>query len=199
MVSTWFKGILSELIGNKFMKCYYRLFFVVFSATAVCIAFFVIMSLPDLYIFRAPLWLKLPMYSIQISGLIFGMMSLRALDFSEFFGIRQIKRCWKEKNPDLTMLSIDGSSKFRLSTDGVYSIVRHPIYLAGIIMLSFQPDVTYNRLVVTIIGDIYFIYGACKEEYLLMRNTEVQYGKYAQDIPMFNIFRGINDKICKKR
>jgi hypothetical protein len=199
MVSTWFKGILSEIIGSKFMKCCYRFFFVVFSATAVGIAFFVIMGLPDMYIFRAPLWLKLPMYSIQISGMIFGMMSLRALDFSEFFGIRQMKGCWKEKDPDLTMLSIDGSSKFRLSTDGVYSIVRHPIYLAGIIMISFQPDVTYNRLVVTIIADIYFIYAAFKEERLLMRNTEVQYGKYAQEVPMFNIFRGIYDKICKKR
>jgi protein-S-isoprenylcysteine O-methyltransferase Ste14 len=66
-------------------------------------------------------------------------------------------------------------------------------------MISFQPDVTYNRLVVTIIADIYFIYAAFKEERLLMRNAEVQYGKYAQEVPMFNIFQGIYDRIWKKR
>jgi hypothetical protein len=187
--------MLSKYIGDRYMQCYYRLFFVIFSAIAMCTAFLIIIGLPDIYLFNAPGWIKWPMYLIQISGMLFGMMSLRELKPSEFFGIRQMKDCLKENNSGLTISPVSDPSRFNLYKNGVYSIVRHPIYLAGIIMISFQPVITHNRLTVTIIADVYFIYAALKEEYLLLRHIKVPYKEYMKEVPMFNIFKGLHHKI----
>jgi len=173
------------------VKCYYRIFFSTFSAVTLLVIFVLILSLPDIYLFKAPLWVKIPMHMIQVSGMLFGMMSLWVMDAREFFGIRQMKRCRGEKASELTSLSLDGLSPLRLAKTGVYSIVRHPIYLAGIIMISFQPEITYNRLVVTFIADLYFIYAAFKKEHLLLKKKELGYYEYMQKVPMFNLFKGL--------
>jgi hypothetical protein len=192
MVSNRLKTGISRVIGERFVKCYYRFFFAVFSGVVLIVIFVLILSLPDVYLFHAPLWLKIPMHIIQASGMLFGMMSLLVLDASEFFGIRQIARCLGKKNPDMDSLAVDGISPLRLAKTGVYSIVRHPIYLAGIVMISFQPDITYNRLVVMIIADSYFIAAAFKEERHLLKKPAIGYYEYMKNVPMFNIFKGIH-------
>jgi protein-S-isoprenylcysteine O-methyltransferase Ste14 len=163
----------------------------------MCTVFFVIIKLPDKYLFEAPDWIKWPMYLLQISGMLFGMMSLRELKPSVFFGIRQLKECLKENSSGLPISPINDKSEFNLSRNGVYSIVRHPIYLAGIIMISFQPVITYNRLTVMIIADAYFIYAALKEEYILLRLIKDQYREYMQEVPRFNIFKGVHNRIYR--
>lgn len=174
------------------MQCYYRAIFTVVSAILMFGIFYLLRTLPDKEIYSAPLWLKIPMYSIEIGGMLFGMASLLVLDAGEFFGVKQIRRC-RSKQFDPEKLSIDGVH-FKLVTTGVYSIVRHPIYLAGILMISFQPDITYNWLVVTIFADIYFIAAAFKEEYLLLNVIEHEYRDYQKRVPMFNIFKGLYNK-----
>ena len=180
------------------MKCYYRMFFSTFSAVTLLLIFILILSLPDTYVFRSPLWVKVPMHVIQVSAMLFGMMSLRVMDAREFFGIRQMERCRGNKDPQLTSLSLDGLSPLRLAKTGVYSIVRHPIYLAGIVMISFQPEITYNRIVVTLIADLYFIYAAFKEEHHLLKKKELGYHEYMQRVPMFNLFKGLYRIWCQR-
>ncbi len=189
------KGILAKCLGVKFMKCYYRLSFVVISAATMFGSFFMIMTLPDVYLFRAPLWLKVTMHLLQATGMIFGMMSLRVLNAAEFFGIRQMLRCHKYKDSDLAMLTIDGLSLVSFIKKGVYSIVRHPIYLAGIVMISLQPDITVNRLLVTVIADSYFIFAAIKEENMMLKFPAMGYAVYQHEVPMFNILKGISAKV----
>ncbi len=195
MASKRFKGLICRITGERFMKCYYRFTFVLLSPFLMFAVYALIESLPDTSIFRAPSWLKWPMHGIQLSGMLFGMSSLLVLDASEFFGIRQLKRCHNETSPGQKKVSIEGLVEFKLVTTGVYSIVRHPIYLAGIIMISFQPHITYNWLVVAIIADLYFLYAAFKEEHVILRSVESEYRRYRYQVPMFNIFKGIYRKL----
>ena len=58
----------------------------------------------------------------------------------------------------------EGITQTRLVKTGVYSLVRHPLYLAGIIIFTFEPNITRNWLAVSILADIYFIFGAFMEE-----------------------------------
>jgi protein-S-isoprenylcysteine O-methyltransferase Ste14 len=193
MVSKSGKKAIARLTGVKFMQCYYRAIFTIVSAVLMFGFVYLLRTLPDTVIFKAPLWLKLPMYFIEISGMIFGMASLFVLDMGEFFGIKQIRRCHRNQEVDSEKISIDGVH-FKLVTTGVYSIVRHPIYLAGTIMISFQPDITFNWLVVTIFADLYFIAAAFKEEHMLLKVINEQYSAYQHRVPMFNIFKGMYKK-----
>ncbi len=198
MVSKIGKRFLLNIIGEHFMKCYYRAIFIITSAILMFTTYFLIESVPDTYIFKSPPSLKWPMHIIQVSGMFFGMSSLLVLDASGFFGIKQIKRRLKS-NSVLSDLSIDGLTEFKLVTNGVYSIVRHPIYLAGIIMISFQPNITYNWFAVTILADMYFIYAAIKEEILLLGLIGSKYREYRKRVPMFNIFKGVYLKCNRSR
>lgn len=197
MVSASGKVLLARILGERFMKCYYRALFVVISAVSMTGAFFLIMSLPDILLYRAPTWLKALMHTLQIAGMIFGMMSLRVLDASEFFGLRQMMRC--RKMQDLRALSVDGLSRVSLTKEGVYGIVRHPIYLAGIIMISLQPEITYNRLLVTVLADGYFLFAAFKEERRLLRHPGLHYEAYRREVPMFNILKGVHAKGSRRK
>ncbi len=161
-------------------------------------AYFFILSRPDRMILQSPLWLKITLHTVQISGMIFGMLSLCVLRSGEFFGIRQALRCMRDKAVDLSPYSLDGTSAFTLCRSGVYAIVRHPIYLAGIIMITFQPEVTINRLFVTVLADLYFIGAAYKEEFLLLRNPQSGYREYRQEVPMFNIVAGVSRRLRTK-
>ena len=195
MVSRKGKRFFMSYLGETFMKCYYRAVFTVVSAILMFGAYYLISILPGSTFYSVSSWLKWPMHAIQLGGMFFGMGSLLVLDAGEFFGIKQVRRCRKAQNPDLTSLSIDGLSPFKLRTTGVYSIIRHPIYFAGVCMITFQPTLSYNWFVVMIMADIYFIYAAFKEERILLRVIPEEYSAYKQKIPMFNIFKGIYNKI----
>lgn len=191
MVSHGGKSMLAGWLGRRFMQCYYRGFFVMVSALTMLGAFYLIMTLPDVYLYRAPLWLKLVLYCTQISGMVFGMMSLTVLDAVEFFGLKQMARCRALSVADQAKLTIDGLAVRSFTSKGVYALVRHPIYLAGIVMISFQPDITCNRLLVTALSDGYFLWAAFKEERALLQYEAVGYGAYRQEVPMFNLLKGL--------
>jgi protein-S-isoprenylcysteine O-methyltransferase Ste14 len=198
MVSTTGKKALANLSSPRFMRCHYRLIFSIVSFILMFTAYYLIETIPDQMIFTAPVWFKIPMYLIQITGMLFGMGSLLILDAAEFFGIRQIQRCRQADSGDNKKLSIDGV-QFKLATTGVYGIIRHPIYFAGIVMITFQPDVSYNWLIVTIMADAYFLYAAFKEERFLRKTISAAYLQYAKQVSMFNVFKGLYARVIKKQ
>lgn len=199
MVSKKGKRFLMSYGGETFMKCYYRALFTVVSAFLMFGTYYLISSLPNSTFYTVSWWLKWPMHAVQLGGMFFGMGSLLILDAGEFFGITQMRRCKKSKNPDLSALSIDGLSPFKLRTTGVYSIIRHPIYFAGICMITFQPTISYNWFTVMVLADFYFIYAAFKEERILLRVIPEEYSAYQHKIPMFNIFKGLYNKISTRK
>lgn len=222
MVSNRGKMFFQRVLGEAFMKCWYRAVFVILSAVMMSGVYLFLATSHDDVLFVFPSWMKWPMHIVQVGGMFFGMASLLVLNAPEFFGLSQVKRYKPGKfnaklnvrNPDsfsmnLAMspamnpamnlsgsLSIDGLSPFELVTTGVYSIVRHPIYLAGILMITFQPVVTYNWLTVTVMSDLYFIAAAIKEERALQKLPEVGYREYMDMVPMFNLLAGVYRR-CK--
>ena len=73
--------------------------------------------------------------------LAFGLFGYALLqkDLLEFAGLRQSK------------------SESKLITDGIYRIVRHPLYLAGIILIFTKPEMTLLDLTAAALVSIYFI------------------------------------------
>lgn len=79
---------------------------------------------------------------------------------------------------------LDRSESSELVSTGFYRIVRHPLYLFGLLFLWFSPRMTANELVVTVIFSAYLFIGAALEERRLDQEFGEAYRAYRLKTPM---------------
>ncbi|HHN64005.1 MAG TPA: isoprenylcysteine carboxylmethyltransferase family protein [Nitrospirae bacterium] len=177
-VKRWF----AQVAGGRTTRGLYRLLYTIFSAVTTLAVLLYILGLPDYYIFRGPAWFRWSMHLVQFSGLLLAASSFRTIDVYEFMGIRQFLKFIKGKEigGDLEGITIN-----RLITTGAFSVVRHPMYLGGLIIFTFEPNITRNWLTVTVLADLYFIYGAIAEEKRLKKHFGKEYEEYMKRVPRF--------------
>ncbi len=176
------KGFVRKAFGEAFVKSFYRLSYTFFSALTTFAAFALIYSLDDHVLFKGPALFRLLMHIVQLSGLLLAMLTFKVLDFREFLGFRQ---AWRFLKGEVPSGNSEGLTIDRLITCGAYGLVRHPLYLAGIIIFTFEPNITRNWLTVAILADAYFVYGAVSEEKRLKDEFGAEYLRYMQSVPMF--------------
>jgi protein-S-isoprenylcysteine O-methyltransferase Ste14 len=166
-------------VGTETVRGLYRLFYTFISFVTTTVAIYLLVLIPDRPLWKAPLWLAIPMHAVQAAGLLLGMAAFRKFDGLEFMGLRQ---AWLYLKGMPIEGDIEGISERDLITDGVYSIVRHPMYRAGILIFTFEPNITRNFLTVSILADLYFIYGALREDRLLAEKF-TEFSRYKQEVP----------------
>ncbi|MCX8028146.1 MAG: DUF1295 domain-containing protein [Thermodesulfovibrionales bacterium] len=184
LVANRTKSLIKEIVGERWMQRYYRLFFTIVSIVTLIMAAFIIFRLPDKEILRLTFPFDFTFRAIQFLGIIILLLAGRHFDFFEFIGIRQVFR-----KDNLSDADIEGLKKTGLITSGVYGIVRHPMYLAGILIFTFNPVITVNGITVTILADIYLIFGAWIESRRYLKLYGRQYEIYSQKVPMLLPFR----------
>ena len=108
-----------------------------------------------------PWWLILGIG--QIAALVLLGMSFMQSDPPEFLGLRQL-----------------GSSKgdVRLATTGAYSVVRHPMYTTGLLVLWLFPILTTGTLAFDLGITLYIFIGSVLEERKLVAQYGEEYIKY---------------------
>lgn len=176
------KDFVQKILGEAFVKSFYRISYTFLSVITTAVAFALILSLPDQAVFKCPPLLRWLMYLVRFAGVLFGALTFRVLDFREFAGFRQ---AWRYVLGEIPLGDKEGLTINRLITSGTYGIVRHPLYLAGIVLFTFAPDMTRNWLTVAVLADAYFIYGAVAEEKKLIERFGDEYLHYMQRVPMF--------------
>jgi protein-S-isoprenylcysteine O-methyltransferase Ste14 len=181
-VTSFIKSQTQRLLGETFVRVFYRLIYTCFSVITLLIAIYFINMIPDVYLFRGPTWFRQAMHAIQIAGLIFGTLSFKVITSHEFVGITQ---AWRYITKKEVKGDAEGITQTRLVKTGVYGFVRHPLYLAGIIIFTFEPNITRNWLAVSILADIYFIFGAFMEEKRLIKIFGDEYIEYMKQVPRF--------------
>lgn len=179
-VSQWLKERCKLAFGETFMRVWYRFLYTLVSGATTAFAIYVILQIPDTVVWQGPLWFRWIMHAIQIGGLLFGSRAFDHLDKWEFLGIRQVLRRLIGKEVSGT---IEGLTRTALVTDGVYGIVRHPLYVAGIIVFTFNPNLTVNRITITVLADLYFLFGMFIEEQRFLRYYGDQYREYMKTVP----------------
>jgi len=167
LATDYIKNIAKTKLKGKFR--FYRIIYNIISFIIAAPAFLVWMtsssSTSRIYIFPEYLSPFLTLLQLLTFGL-FGYALLQK-DLLEFAGLRQSK------------------SESKLITDGVYRIVRHPLYLAGIILIFTKPEMTLLDLTAAALVSIYFITGAYIEERRLVSTFGDRYRKYQQEVSMF--------------
>jgi len=179
-VSQRFKRLCQRMLGETFMRVWYRFLYNAVSVLTAAVAFSLIYQVPDRTIWTGPLWFRWSMHAIQLGGLIFGARAFEHLDTAEFMGFRQV---WRYLSKREVSGNIEGLTERELVTTGVYGIVRHPMYLAGIIIFTFEPNITVNGLIVTVSADLYFLFGSFIEERRFIKAFGDQYREYRERVP----------------
>ena len=83
-------------------------------------------------------------------------------------------------------LGTDFSPKKKLSeltTTGCYSIVRHPLYLLGILFLLLNPVISTRWITLTLFSIPYMLFGALLEERRMLNQLGSIYADYQRDVP----------------
>ncbi|MFZ3116541.1 MAG: NnrU family protein [Syntrophales bacterium] len=187
-VSSNFKLFMARVTGEKWMRAYYRLSYTVFAIVTAAIAIFVIVLQPDIPIYRPPLLIRWLMHGVQFLSLVIFYLGFRPFDMGYFTGVKQAVSYLKTKQ---VSGDIEGMKTCGLITTGVYGLVRHPMYLAGILLFAFEPYFTVKSIILRVLAISYFIWGGFIEERRFIKDFDGTYQKYRQDVPMFNILRGI--------
>ncbi|MHB8843112.1 MAG: methyltransferase family protein [Nitrospirota bacterium] len=179
-VTQWFKQWCRRTLGDTFMRVWYRFLYTTVSGITTAIAVYLIMQVPDRVLWTPPSWLRWLLHGGQIAGFLFGAQAFQYLDKWEFMGFRQV---WRYLTKREVAGNIEGLTEKELVTTGVYGIVRHPLYAAGLIIFTFSPIITVNGLTITVLADLYFIFGMLIEERRFVRIFGDQYREYMKKVP----------------
>ncbi len=179
-VTRRFKELCRRLCGDAFMRVWYRFLYNAVSTVTVVIAFRMMRLVPDQLLWTAPALLLWPMRAGQAAAVLFGALSFRYLDVMEFLGIRQVGRFLAKRE---AAGDIEGLTQGDLITKGVYGIVRHPMYLAGIAVVTLNPHMTVNGLTFTVLADLYFLFGMFIEERRFVTIFGARYREYMLQVP----------------
>jgi protein-S-isoprenylcysteine O-methyltransferase Ste14 len=155
-----------KLMGKGYR--FYRLIYSVISFPLIIPAYLVWTT----YSKSSPLVYAIPDYLyplvilVRLSALgLFGYAALQK-DVLEFIGIKREK-------------------KKSLITRGPYEIVRHPLYLAGILVLITKMKMTQIDILAVLLISGYCVIGAFIEEKRLISVYGEDYRKYKQQVSMF--------------
>jgi protein-S-isoprenylcysteine O-methyltransferase Ste14 len=168
-----FKHIVRKGVGQAAFYRLYRFFYNLFSVASILPVILMLISFPDhaLYTIPAPwVYLTTIVQGLAFFALIAGVMQTGVMEFS---GLAQLSPYFQDSKPGL------------LVTDGLYGLVRHPLYSAGLVFMWFSSELTVNRLVLWITFSVYIIIGAYFEEKKLLKDIGPAYAEYKKNTPMF--------------
>ncbi len=147
---------------------YYRMIYSLISIPLLAPAFMIWMtfskSTPVVYMIPHDLYPVVILVRLVALGM-FGYAILQ-IDLLEFSGIKTEKK------------------KIFL-TGGAYGIVRHPLYIAGILLLIAQMEMTMLDMISALLVTGYFMTGAFIEERRLLSVFGDEYRKYQKQVSMF--------------
>lgn len=181
-VTDFAKRAIVGLFGDRFVRGLYRLIYTTMSAITTAAAIWLIILIPDERIWAAPVWLAYIMHGVQLLGLLIGYMAMGHFSSKEFMGLRQAIAYFKGEDIGGDIEGMTAAT--RLIKTGLYGIVRNPMYLAGILIFSFEPNITRNWLTVSVLADLYFIFGAVVESRRMAKRFGPEYVEYSKNVPL---------------
>lgn len=163
-----FKSFLANLVGKSLMRGY-RLFYNIFSLVTFLPILYLVATLPDAPLYSVPAPISYVMLLGQGLGAALLIVGVLQTDTLSFVGLRQL---------------VQEESPAALVTNGLYRLVRHPLYTAGLLVLWLSPQVTVNSFTLYVAATIYIFIGAYFEERKLLREFGAAYVEYKAKTPM---------------
>ena len=153
---------------------YYRLMYNVAAVVTLIAASKLTPRANELTIIEWQGWWKLVPVVVWIGGFFIFWLTARLLDGWAFLGLRALGVGSKKRR----------DSEGDLVTWGIYGVVRHPQFAAGIVMLWVR-DLHDTDIVISAVLCTYLLIGARIEDARLVRKFGENYLKYREEVPAF--------------
>ena len=183
LISTTFNNILKQKTGDAYR--FHRLFYNIFSIVTLIPVALYTLSIKQQPFFVWDGYLLPLKYILQACGILFFILGGQRYSFSQFAGIRQIR-----KGIDHNLINKTG----KLSSKGILGAVRHPFY-AGLFPLIWAKDLDISFFIVNIILSIYLIIGTLLEERKLVLEFGDAYSEYQKKVSMLFPFKFIKARL----
>lgn len=168
LASLGFKAWLANLLGKSLMRGY-RLFYNFFSVLTFLPILYLAAALPDAPLYTIPAPISYAMFVGQGLAVLLLLVGVLQTGPLSFIGLRQL---FEEEKPA------------EFVTSGLYRLVRHPLYTAGLLFLWLSPTVTVNSFTLYAAAMVYILVGAYFEERKLLREFGAAYAEYKSKTPM---------------
>jgi len=120
------------------------------------------------------------LYGIYAFGWLLLLASTYAIDHFDLFGLRQVWLYLRERP----------YTHIRFKTLGPYRLVRHPIYVAWLLILWATPAMTVTHLFFALGSTVYILAAIRFEEKDLIAHLGDDYRRYRDNVPMLIPFAG---------
>lgn len=108
-------------------------------------------------------WAKVVVLMVKLTGAAILTLSLLQTGAAEFLGLKPERR--------------------KLVTSGLYSRVRHPMYLGAVIFIWASPELRYLDILLYTLATLYFAFGIYIEERRLLESFGSEYESYRSRVP----------------
>ena len=123
--------------------------------------------LPDAPLYRIPMPLMLVTMALQGIGILSMILVVHETGILAFTG-----------------LILEEALPPQLVTDGLYRVMRHPLYAGSLLVLWLFPTMSWNLLAFNLGATIYILVGIYFEERRLLRQFGKKYADYRKKTPM---------------
>ncbi len=121
-------------------------------------------------------------FVLMLLGAGLALVSLLQTDPLAFIGVKAVLR-------------LDSGGDKGLNKSGTYSLVRHPLYLGGMLLLWGNPVMTTVALTGSTFATAYFIVGGRLEEQKLIEEFGDEYREYMKEVSGFIPIKWIKNRI----
>ncbi|MFH1185345.1 MAG: isoprenylcysteine carboxylmethyltransferase family protein [Chloroflexota bacterium] len=168
LASSRMKELARRKLGDHTVRAY-RLAYNVFSVVTLAPIALLMRALPDRPLYSVDMPWALVMLGGQAISALLLILALLQTDTLHFAGISQL---------------LAGKPSSGMVTTGFYGLVRHPLYLFGLLILWLTPHMTVSVLTVYSVLTIYLFVGALLEERRLLQEFGAAYEDYRAHTPM---------------
>jgi len=169
------KPWLKRRLGERVVEGWYRLWYNAFSLITLLPVGALLVLLPDSTLYRVEGTGAVLLRLAQAVGALGLVGALLVTDVWRFTGIRQAVAYLRGEPLPLP--------EPPLVINGMYRLVRHPLYFFSLLALWPMPVMTVNLLLFNIGATLYFVIGSRVEERRLVQSYGEAYRAYQQRVP----------------
>jgi protein-S-isoprenylcysteine O-methyltransferase Ste14 len=185
MISVTATNYLKRRAGRSYR--FYRLLFNFIAFVTLVPVILYVQSVRGPVVFRWEGLLVIVQVILVVVAILLFLTGATHYDMLQLVGIRQIRR-----GTSYGALTKNGT----LATRGVHGIIRHPWYLATIIII-WARELDVSALITNIILTMYVIVGTVLEEHKLLLEYGDEYRRYQKRVSMLIPFRYVKAKIVR--